>query len=65
MRLQGDGRLFEYFFNDHIVYMIVNFLFKSGGWAFIGIWAYIRINTVITLKLTDVNALHNKVHLKC
>ena len=26
-----NGRLLELFFNDHIVYMIVDFIVKSGG----------------------------------
>ena len=33
-------------FNDHIVYMIVGFIFKAGGWAFIGIWVFNKLNMV-------------------
>ena len=35
--LQGCA-LIRVVFNDHKVYMIMGFIFKSGGWALIGIW---------------------------
>ena len=27
-------------------YVVLGFIFKSGWWAFIGMWAFIKINTV-------------------
>ena len=39
--------------------IILDFIFKSGEWAFIGIWAFIRINMVIILiKHYYVMAVH-------
>ena len=29
----------------HIMFMILDFIFKSGVWVIIGMWAFININT--------------------
>ena len=41
--------------------MIVGFIFKSGGWAFIGIWAFnITINTVSVFIPINIRIYSNK-----
>ena len=53
--------LFRVVFDDYILYMIVDFIFKSWRWAFIGIWAFIRINMVFTANsrtMVKFKAIH-------
>ena len=40
------------------IFMIINFIFKSGEYAFIGIWVFIRMNTFHKMLQMLWNRLH-------
>ena len=56
---RGDGHLLDQFFNDLIVYMILGIILKLGGWVFIGIWVFLRINLLFS-KSTWKSLKYNK-----
>ena len=48
---KGGGELLELLFNVYKMYHAHGFFGEPVEWAFIGIWAFVRINTVYIFKL--------------